>query len=64
MSDISDLEGAIRPSLRWGSDSGVLGCSIYDAVLGQRSVEVIELGSHEAKFAFDIPRRQRGWVHP
>jgi hypothetical protein len=61
MTDLAGMPGAQAPRVRWSADNGVLGIAVYDAVLGDRSIEPIALGSREAKFAIDLLTRQKGW---
>jgi hypothetical protein len=61
MTDISDLEGVIPNSIRWNSEIGALGRSVYDPATGERTIEEIELGSSQAKFVMDMARRERGY---
>jgi hypothetical protein len=59
--DISDLRGIHPTSGRWGADNGVFGYSKFDESTGERTMEVIELGSPEAKFVMDFATRERGY---
>jgi len=61
MSDISDLHGVLPTSARWNAEGGVLGYSNFDPTTGERTVEVIQLGSPKAKFVMDIATRERGY---
>jgi hypothetical protein len=60
MTDLAGMPGAYAPRIRWSAENGILGIGIYDAVLGDRTIESIELGSREAKFAIDLMTRQKG----
>jgi hypothetical protein len=60
MTDLAGMPGAYAPRIRWSAENGVLGIAVYDAVLGDRSIEPIELGSREAKIAVDLETRQKG----
>jgi hypothetical protein len=59
--DISDLHGVYPTALRWSSENGVLGYSKFNEDTGERTIELIELGSPEAKFAMDYATRARGY---
>jgi hypothetical protein len=59
--DLQGLHGIHRPSLRWAAELGTLGRSIYDAATGDRSIEVIDLGSPAATLAMDYGCRERGY---
>jgi hypothetical protein len=61
MSSLSGLHGIIPPPLRWNPEGGVLGVGHYDESLGERTVEVIKLGTDEAKFALDLATREVGY---
>jgi hypothetical protein len=61
MTDLAGMPGAYAPRARWASENGILGIGVYNAILGDRTVEPIELGSPEAKFAIDLLTRQKGW---
>ena len=60
MSDISDLEGIFAPWLRWSSEVGMLGRATPSAADG-RGIEELPLGTNDAKWVFDMARRQRGY---
>jgi hypothetical protein len=62
MSDITDLHGVYPTALRWNAETGALGYSAFDPVTGERTVELIELGSSQAKFALDYSCRERGYI--
>jgi hypothetical protein len=60
--DLADLDHGIFPtSLRWNAELGILGYSKFDENTGERTIEVIELGSQEAKFVMDYATRERGY---
>jgi hypothetical protein len=61
MTDLAGMPGAHAPHIRWAAENGVVGIAVYDAVLGDRSIEPIALGSREAKFAIDLMTRQKGY---
>jgi hypothetical protein len=61
MSDISDLHGVYAIPLRWNPEEGTLGRAVYDPDTGDRTLDLIELGSAAAKFAADYGCRERGY---
>jgi hypothetical protein len=61
MSDIQDLHGVFPTPLRWSAETGQLGYSTFDPATGERAVEVVELGSPQAKFVMDLATRERGY---
>jgi hypothetical protein len=59
--DIQDLRGVYPTPVRWSAETGQLGYSTFDPAAGERSIEVIELGSQTAKFVMDLATRERGY---
>jgi hypothetical protein len=60
MSDLSDLEGIYPNSLRWNAEDGRLAISAYDAEVGERGLQEINLGP-DATFVMDMRTRMRGY---
>jgi hypothetical protein len=60
MSDYDDLELTYKPWLRWSSEFGVLGRSTISAE-DERGMASLGLGTNDAKWAFDMSRRMRGY---
>jgi hypothetical protein len=62
MSDISDLQGVIPTSIRWGAMEGDLSYTSIDLTTGERVRVPIELGSPQARFVLDWHTRERGYA--